>query len=76
MTRTPAPQPQRSNSRANRARILAVAQRELGRNPDTTLEDIALATGVVRRTVFGHFPGRPALLEAVAQEASQRCSKR
>ncbi|WP_446038957.1 TetR/AcrR family transcriptional regulator [Streptomyces sp. SID1121] len=70
MTKT-APEPQRRNARANRARILAVAQVELGRNPDATLEDVARATGVVRRTVFGHFPGRPALLEAVAQEVSQ-----
>ncbi|QIQ06376.1 TetR/AcrR family transcriptional regulator [Streptomyces liangshanensis] len=71
MTPPTAPEPRRSNARANRARILAVAQVELSRNPDATLEDVARATGVVRRTVFGHFPGRPALLEAVAQEVSQ-----
>ncbi|MFJ1598736.1 TetR/AcrR family transcriptional regulator [Streptomyces sp. NPDC088261] len=70
MTKT-APEPQRRNARANRARILAVAQVELSRNPDATLEEVARATGVVRRTVFGHFPGRPALLEAVAQEVSR-----
>jgi AcrR family transcriptional regulator len=71
MTKTAAPEPQRRNARANRARILAVAQLELSRNPDATMEEVAQATGVVRRTVFGHFPGRPALLEAVAQEASR-----
>lgn len=71
MTTTAAPEPRRRNARANRERILAVAQRELGKNPDTTMEEIAQATGVVRRTVFGHFPGRPALLEAVAEEAAQ-----
>ncbi|MFD5628224.1 TetR family transcriptional regulator [Streptomyces sp. NPDC127072] len=64
-------EPLRSNSRANRARILATARRELGRNPDVTLEELARAAGVVRRTLFGHFPGREALLEALAEEASE-----
>ncbi|MEU9241629.1 TetR/AcrR family transcriptional regulator [Streptomyces sp. NPDC048385] len=63
-------EPLRRNSRANRARILATARRELGRNPDLTLEELARAAGVVRRTLFGHFPGRAALLEALADEAS------
>src|SRR5919108_4757623 len=63
--------PQRRNARSNRARILATARRELGRNPDITLEELARASGVVRRTLFGHFPGRAALLEALADEASE-----
>ncbi|GKQ40342.1 TetR/AcrR family transcriptional regulator [Streptomyces sp. A012304] len=64
-------EPLRSNSRSNRARILAAARQELGRNPDVTLEEIARTAGVVRRTLFGHFPGRAALLEALAEEASE-----
>ncbi|MFE0678235.1 TetR/AcrR family transcriptional regulator [Streptomyces sp. NPDC058867] len=71
MTKPVAREPQRRNSRSNRARILATARRELGRNPDITLEELARASGVVRRTLFGHFPGRAALLEALAEEASQ-----
>jgi AcrR family transcriptional regulator len=63
--------PQRRNSRSNRARILATARQELGRNPDITLDELARASGVVRRTLFGHFPGRAALLEALAEEASE-----
>jgi AcrR family transcriptional regulator len=63
--------PQRRNARSNRARILATARRELGRNPDITLEELARASGVVRRTLFGHFPGRAALLEALAEEAAE-----
>ncbi|MEV4334742.1 helix-turn-helix domain-containing protein [Streptomyces sp. NPDC049597] len=70
MTKPPAREPQRRNSRSNRARILAVARSELGFSPDTTLEEIARAAGVVRRTVYGHFPGRQALLEALADEAA------
>jgi AcrR family transcriptional regulator len=63
--------PQRRNARSNRARILATARQELGRNPDVTLEELARAAGVVRRTLFGHFPGRQALLEALAEEAAE-----
>ncbi|MGW8846550.1 TetR/AcrR family transcriptional regulator [Streptomyces sp. JH002] len=65
------PPPQRRNARSNRARILATARQELGRNPDVTLEELAQAAGVVRRTLFGHFPGRAALLEALAEEAAE-----
>ncbi|MEU5216682.1 TetR/AcrR family transcriptional regulator [Streptomyces sp. NPDC020807] len=71
MTKPVARQPLRSNARSNRARILATARRELGRDPDVTLEELARASGVVRRTLFGHFPGREALLEALADEASE-----
>ncbi|MGW0843179.1 TetR/AcrR family transcriptional regulator [Streptomyces sp. NPDC002787] len=71
MTKPVAREPMRRNARSNRARILATARVELGRNPDITLEELARAAGVVRRTLFGHFPGRAALLEALAEEASE-----
>ncbi|GHD77288.1 TetR/AcrR family transcriptional regulator [Streptomyces mirabilis] len=71
MPKPVAREPMRRNSRSNRARILATARQELGRNPDVTLEELARAAGVVRRTLFGHFPGRAALLEALAEEASE-----
>ncbi|RZU25052.1 TetR/AcrR family transcriptional regulator [Streptomyces sp. BK239] len=71
MSKSVAREPLRSNARSNRARILATARRELGRDPDVTLEELAKAAGVVRRTLFGHFPGRAALLEALAEEAAE-----
>ncbi|MFI6015121.1 TetR/AcrR family transcriptional regulator [Streptomyces sp. NPDC051243] len=71
MSKPVAREPQRRNSRSNRARILATARQELGRNPDITLEEPARASGVVRRTLFGHFPRRAALLEALAEEAAE-----
>ncbi|MDT7841881.1 TetR/AcrR family transcriptional regulator [Streptomyces justiciae] len=71
MSKSEAREPIRSNARSNRAKILAAARELLGQNPDATLEEIAQAAGVVRRTVHGHFPGRVALLEALAEEASE-----
>jgi AcrR family transcriptional regulator len=63
--------PQRSHARSNHARILATAREELSRDPDASLDEIARAAGVVRRTVYGHFPNREALIAALAEEARQ-----
>jgi AcrR family transcriptional regulator len=56
---------------ANRRHLLAVATRELVRDPDASMDDIARAAGVVRRTVYGHFPSREALIEGIADEAAR-----
>ena len=61
----------RSRTRVTRARILEAARRELGRDPDSSLGDIAVAAGVVRRTVYGHFNGRAALVEGLVEDAAQ-----
>ncbi|MEU5100407.1 TetR/AcrR family transcriptional regulator [Streptomyces sp. NPDC020996] len=70
-----------SRADANRRRILDVALAELLRDPDASMDQIARAAGVVRRTVYGHFPSREALVDtiidgaveavAVAQEAAR-----
>lgn len=65
------PAPQRSHARSNRARILAIAREELAADPDASLEEIARAAGVVRRTLYGHFPNRQALISALAREATE-----
>ncbi|MFD4549998.1 TetR/AcrR family transcriptional regulator [Streptomyces sp. NPDC058466] len=54
-----------------RARILEAARQELGRDPDSSLGDIAEAAGVVRRTVYDHFAGRSALVEGLAEDAAK-----
>ncbi|MEU8852574.1 TetR/AcrR family transcriptional regulator [Streptomyces sp. NPDC048564] len=73
MTSPTAPRPvrRRRTTRATRARILDAALRELGRNPDCSLGDIAEAAGVARRTVYTHFTGRAALVEGLAGEAAE-----
>ncbi|MFH8935099.1 TetR/AcrR family transcriptional regulator [Streptomyces griseosporeus] len=56
---------------ANRRRILDVALAELLRDPDASMDQIARAAGVVRRTVYGHFPSREALISTLVDEAVQ-----
>lgn len=63
--------PERSRTLLTRARILEAARQELGRDPDSSLGDIAEVAGVVRRTVYGHFNGRAALVEGLVAEAAQ-----
>ncbi len=41
----------------------------LGQNPDAGMGDIASVAGVVRRTVYGHFPTRTDLVRSLTQRA-------
>ncbi|MFD0545697.1 TetR/AcrR family transcriptional regulator [Streptomyces mexicanus] len=58
-----------SRADANRRRILDVALAELLRDPDASMDQIARAAGVVRRTVYGHFPSREALIGTLVDDA-------
>ncbi|REE76978.1 TetR family transcriptional regulator [Rhodococcus wratislaviensis] len=60
----------RSHARANRARILDAAVTAFIADPDASMDDVARSAGVVRRTVYAHFPSREALVEGIADEAS------
>ncbi|MEW2033243.1 TetR/AcrR family transcriptional regulator [Streptomyces roseifaciens] len=55
---------------ANRRRIMDIALTELLRDPDASMDQIARAAGVVRRTVYGHFPSREALMSALVDDAA------
>lgn len=61
----------RRRTRTTRARILEAARQELGRDPESSLGDIAAAAGVARRTVYGHFSGRSALVEGLVEDAAR-----
>ncbi|MEU1576906.1 TetR/AcrR family transcriptional regulator [Streptomyces collinus] len=63
-----------SRADANRRRILDVTLAELLRDPDASMDQIARAAGVVRRTVYGHFPSREALISTLVDEAVQALS--
>ncbi|MEU4690302.1 TetR/AcrR family transcriptional regulator [Actinoplanes sp. NPDC023714] len=54
----------------NRDRILLAARGLLVTNPAASMDDVAQAAGVVRRTVYGHFPNRDALLAGLADKAA------
>ncbi|MEV6256574.1 MULTISPECIES: TetR/AcrR family transcriptional regulator [unclassified Nocardia] len=60
-----------TRARANRKRILDIAAAELARNPAASMEEIASAAGVVRRTLYGHFPTREALIDGLLDLASE-----
>ncbi|WIM97010.1 TetR/AcrR family transcriptional regulator [Actinoplanes oblitus] len=60
----------RRDAEANRDRILRAAQELLSRNPAASMDDLAQAAGVVRRTVYAHFPTRDALLDGLSDKVS------
>ncbi|MFE0678503.1 TetR/AcrR family transcriptional regulator [Streptomyces sp. NPDC058867] len=51
----------------NRLLILDTARAVLTENPDAGMDDIAVAAGMVRRTLYGHFATRQTLLASLAE---------
>ena len=65
----------RADAARNVHRIVEVAARVLGEQPNAVMADVAVAAGVSRATVYRHFPTREALIAAIqlqAVEASER----
>ncbi|MBI5161838.1 MAG: TetR/AcrR family transcriptional regulator [Micrococcales bacterium] len=69
MTASRAP---RRDAAENRSALLDAARGLLNRDPAASLEAIASAAGLSRRTVYGHFPTRDALLAALAERGTTR----
>ena len=51
------------------ARILKAALDALAGDPDASMAEIARRSGLVRATVYAHFPTRESLIEAVTERA-------
>jgi AcrR family transcriptional regulator len=63
--------PLRADARRSRSAILSSATALLCRQPEATLEDVAVAAGVSRQTVYSHFGSRRDLIAAVAEQATR-----
>lgn len=59
----------RADARRSIGAILSAARIVLGERPDASVEEIAIAAGVSRQTVYAHFPSREALIKALVQAA-------
>jgi AcrR family transcriptional regulator len=64
-----APKRRRADAERNIATITQAALEALASDPDASMADIARRAGVVRATIYMHFPTREALLDAVMDHA-------
>jgi len=59
----------RADAERNIQAIIDAALEALGSDPDASMAEIARRAGVVRATIYMHFPTREALLDAVMENA-------
>jgi AcrR family transcriptional regulator len=68
-TTTPKAPRRRADAERSIARILDAAVDALAGDPEASMAEVARRAGVVRATIYVHFPTREALLEAVTHRA-------
>lgn len=72
MTTTTRPRAPRRDAAENRETILAAAAALLNDEPDGSIETIAAEAGLSRRALYGHFPTRDDLVNAVLVRGAER----
>ena len=74
---TPAEAPRRRRADADRSvlAIRAAALEALASDPDASMAEIARRAGVVRATIYAHFPTRESLLDAVMEHATAQVAR-
>jgi AcrR family transcriptional regulator len=65
----------RADARRNIEAILDATEARLAHDPECTVAEIARAAGVGRVTLYGHFPTRADLVDAVFQRVTARANK-
>jgi AcrR family transcriptional regulator len=67
--------PARADARRNHDAVIAAALRLLTENPESTMREIADASGLTRTTVYRHFPSREELLRAIFRLVEQEAAE-
>ena len=67
-----APKRRRADAERSITAIVNGALEALASDPDASMAEIARRAGLVRATIYMHFPTREALLDAVMEEATGR----
>ena len=70
-----APKRRRADAERNIASITDAALEALASDPDVNMAEIARRAGVVRATIYMHFPTREALLDAVMEHATAQVAE-
>ncbi|GAA3651390.1 TetR/AcrR family transcriptional regulator [Microbacterium marinilacus] len=71
---TPTRRPRR-DALANREAILSAAAAVMRRDPDASIDAVASAAGLSRRSVYGHFASRDELLTELASRGAARIAE-
>src|SRR5215211_4289091 len=70
------PRAQRADARRNVERILDAAVVELAQDTEASMAAVARRAGLVRATLYVHFPTREELIRAVTERAMEEASER